>query len=139
MVKKKILFIDDNTAIQDIVKQTFDSLRRNMVLASALTAEEGLDLLNEADCTLPDLILLDLNLPAMSGAEFLEKIKQDKKLQEIPVIVLTATEDENELQKLLDIGALKCYSKPYDFYSFTSLVENIIEEQILTPQHKVFA
>lgn len=78
-----------------------------------------------ADKPRPDLIFLDLNLPLMDGREVLKKIKGDPDLTEIPVVVLTTSEDEGDILKAYQLHA-SCYiSKPVDFFKFTEIVKQI--------------
>ena len=73
----------------------------------------------------PDLILLDLNLPGMSGKEFLVKLKNDPRFRRIPVLVLTTSKLESDVVDAYDLGA-SCYiTKPVDFFHFQDVVEAI--------------
>ena len=73
----------------------------------------------------PDLILLDLNLPLMDGREVLEKIRKDPDLTEIPVVILTTSEDEGDIIKAYQLHA-NCYiTKPVDFLRFTEIIKKI--------------
>ena len=71
-------------------------------MISALDGEIGLKL---AKAKKPDLILLDLILPKLSGFEVLKKIKEDKKIKDIPVIVLTNLENMEDIEKAIELGA----------------------------------
>ena len=78
-----------------------------------------------ADEQRPDLILLDLNLPRMDGREVLKEIKEDPKLTDIPVVILTTSEDEEDILKAYQLHA-NCYiSKPVDFLQFTEIIKQI--------------
>ena len=66
----------------------------------------------------PVLILLDLNLPDMSGVDILAKLKGDEKLRRSPVIVLTTTDDQREIQRCYDLGANVYITKPVDYENF---------------------
>jgi CheY-like chemotaxis protein len=73
----------------------------------------------------PDLILLDLNLPGKSGFEVLREIKADPDLKRIPVVVLTASEAEEDIVKSYDLHA-NCYiAKPVTLESFLQIVRSI--------------
>jgi len=75
----------------------------------------------------PDMILLDLNLPRKDGREVLATIKADKRLQSIPVIVLTSSQAEEDILRAYDLSA-NCYiSKPVDFGQFIKIVRTIEE------------
>ncbi len=73
----------------------------------------------------PMLILLDLNLPDMSGVDILAKIKGDEKLRRSPVIVLTTTDDQREIQRCYDLGANVYITKPVDYESFSNAIRQL--------------
>lgn len=75
----------------------------------------------------PALILLDLNLPMMGGHEVLEEIRNDADLTDIPVIILTTSEDEEDIRKAYRLHA-NCYiTKNIDFFKFTEIIRQIEE------------
>jgi CheY-like chemotaxis protein len=71
------------------------------------------------------LILLDLNLPDMSGLDILEKIKTNEHTRRLPVVVLTTTDDEREIQKCYDLGANVYITKPVDYDGFATAIRNL--------------
>lgn len=79
------------------------------------------------DVARPDLILLDLNLPRMSGHEVLAEVKADPVLRRIPVVVLTTSKAQEDIAKSYDLHASVHVSKPVDFDEFTEVVRQIDE------------
>lgn len=73
----------------------------------------------------PLLILLDLNLPDMSGVDILAKLKADEKLRRSPVIVLTTTDDQREIQRCYDLGANVYITKPVDYENFANAIRQL--------------
>lgn len=73
----------------------------------------------------PELILLDLNLPGTDGREVLEEIKKDPKLKAIPVIVLTTSSDEMDVEKCYQEGANSYIQKPVDLKGFFEAIERL--------------
>ena len=71
------------------------------------------------------LVLLDLNLPDMSGLDILEKIKSNEYTKRLPVVVLTTTDDEREIQKCYDLGANVYITKPVDYEGFATAIRNL--------------
>jgi CheY-like chemotaxis protein len=71
------------------------------------------------------LVLLDLNLPDMSGVDILQKIKSMPETSRLPVIVLTTTDDEREIQKCYDFGANVYITKPVDYDGFASAIRQL--------------
>lgn len=73
----------------------------------------------------PLLILLDLNLPGVSGTQILEQLKAHKNTQHIPVIVLTTTDDSNEINRCYLLGCNVYITKPVDFEKFSSAIQKL--------------
>ncbi|CDN94718.1 MULTISPECIES: response regulator [Agrobacterium tumefaciens complex] len=71
------------------------------------------------------LVLLDLNLPDMSGIRILEQIKSNEHTRRLPVVVLTTTDDETEIQKCYDLGANVYITKPVDYEGFANAIKNL--------------
>ncbi|MFK3779773.1 response regulator [Agrobacterium tumefaciens] len=71
------------------------------------------------------LVLLDLNLPDMSGINILEQIKSNDYTRRLPVVVLTTTDDETEIQKCYDLGANVYITKPVDYEGFATAIKNL--------------
>ena len=115
---KKILFIEDESALQ----KTFGEIlkQEGYEMISALDGETGLRL---AKSEKPDLILLDLILPKMHGFDVLKKIKEDKEIKHIPIIVLTNLEDIKDVDRAIGLGATTYLVKAK--YSLEEIVEKI--------------
>ena len=84
-----------------------------------------------AQCVLPNLVLLDVNLPDMLGWELLEQMRRDPNMRPIPVIVLTGTVRETDVKRAQELGAARCIPKPFDADEFSVLakeIESVIRE-----------
>jgi len=73
----------------------------------------------------PTLVLLDLNLPDMSGITILEYMKNDPALKMVPVIVLTTTDDEREIERCYELGANVYITKPVDYQQFAMAISRL--------------
>jgi CheY-like chemotaxis protein len=73
----------------------------------------------------PAMVLLDLNLPDMSGTSILEKIKSDERLRRTPVVVLTTTDDKTEIQRCYDLGCNVYITKPVNYDSFADAIRQL--------------
>ena len=73
----------------------------------------------------PALVLLDLNLPDMSGTDILERIKTDEHLKMTPVVVLTTTDDKVEIQRCYDLGCNVYITKPVNYESFADAIRQL--------------
>lgn len=97
---KTILLIEDEGALQKTLGDVLS--QEGYEVLAALDGEVGTRLAKEKT---PDLILLDLVLPKMMGVEVLEHLRGDEKTKDIPVIVLTNSEDIQDIQRVMDLGA----------------------------------
>ena len=71
------------------------------------------------------LILLDLNLPDMSGTDILDQIKSNPHTRRLPVVILTTTDDEREIQRCYDLGANVYITKPVDYDNFANAIRQL--------------
>ncbi|MCB9471038.1 MAG: response regulator [Candidatus Obscuribacterales bacterium] len=112
----KILMVEDNRADVVLAQHVIDRIRvaHDMhVVQDGQTALEYLSECLESDCrNLPDLIILDLNLPRANGVEVLRKIRSDDSLKGLNVAVLTTTDSADELSELKNLDVLCCLTKP---------------------------
>ena len=88
-------------------------------------AIEALARLKENGSTIPDLILLDINLPDISGIDLLTKLKRDNKLSRIPVVMLTGSNVDDDIQKSYDLGASTYLVKPISKDALMLVIENV--------------
>jgi CheY-like chemotaxis protein len=131
----EILLVEDNPGD---VRLTVEALKQGKVHNNLTVAADGVEALtflrrqrNHAHAPRPDLILLDLNLPKKDGREVLAEIKGDKNLRQIPVVVLTTSQAEEDIVKAYGLNA-NCYiTKPVGLDQFISVV-NSIEDFWLT-------
>lgn len=111
-----VLLVDDDLDIRDAVADIL--LERGYSVATAANGAEALDLLGRV---LPRVILLDLNMPVMSGAEFREAQRCDSALSRIPTVVLTASPQNDP--RLAEIGANGFIGKPFSLTQLLAVVE----------------
>ena len=71
------------------------------------------------------LILLDLNLPDMTGVDILEKVKSNEHIKCVPVVVLTTTDDQREIQRCYDLGANVYITKPVNYDGFANAIRQL--------------
>jgi len=122
----KILTVDDSTTIRKIVKRALDSF--NCEILEAQNGVEGLAMANKEK---PDMILLDITMPVMTGVEMLERLKAQQELKEIPVIMLTAESGKESVTKAVRMGIKDYIVKPF---KGPELVERIQKHIRLTPK-----
>jgi CheY-like chemotaxis protein len=122
-----ILMVEDDDGHARLIEK---NIRRAGVMNEILHARDGtsaLEYLADANRTKDRgfLVLLDLNLPDMSGTAILEHMKSTDGLRRFPVIVLTTTDDEREIQRCYDLGANVYITKPVDYEAFTSGIRQL--------------
>jgi len=122
-VLPKVLVVDDEESIRKLV-------RVNLIARGfqVLTAADGEDALKLANLECPDLILLDIMMPGMSGWDVLTTLKADQKLRGIPVIVMTASVDKWEEDRARSMGAVDYLSKPFSTGELMRQVRLVIGE-----------
>ena len=110
----RVMLVEDNPEdvafTQRLLK--FNKLDKDMLLATS--GREALRILTKLvkEGEILDLILLDINLPDISGIELLTKIKKDRRLSSIPVVILTGSNEDEDIQKCYDLGAGSYLVKP---------------------------
>jgi two-component system response regulator len=77
------------------------------------------------DAQLPKLILLDLNLPKVSGIEIIKKLKENESTKTLPVIVMTVSQNDEDYKKCIELGANSYIIKPFNSNKFTNIVRDI--------------
>ena len=93
--------------------------------ASALDHLLGKDRTGTGSAESSLLVLLDLNLPDMSGIDILAAIKANENTRHIPVVVLTTTDDQNEIEKCYELGANVYVTKPVDYEGFANAIRQL--------------
>jgi len=125
----RILIIDDSPSDAELAVQAFKQSRLSNEITVVTDGREALSYLRKkgkyADAIRPDLILLDLNLPKLDGYSVLKEIKQDEELKAIPVVILTTSEDEKDVQIAYELQASAFITKPVDFLKFVSVAKDI--------------
>ena len=117
----KILIFDDEKSIREMIK--FSLEMKGMECFEASSAKNAI---SEIYANRPDLIILDWMMPDVSGIEFLRRIKRDPKVNDIPVILLTAKVDENNVVTGLDAGAEDYIKKPFSTKELIARINSIL-------------
>jgi two-component system, OmpR family, phosphate regulon response regulator PhoB len=123
MEKRKILVIDDDRTMLEIV--TFDLGEAGFEIACANRGREGLKMAQDSP---PDAILLDRNMPDMTGIEVLEALKKDPRTASIPVLMLTGDSKSKDVSQSLEMGARDYVVKPFDPNGLLLRVRNALRK-----------
>lgn len=126
-----ILLVEDNPGDVRLTQEAFKEGNLPVNLSVVMDGVEAIRFLKKmgeyADRPTPDLVLLDLNLPKRDGREVLEEIKMDPSLRRMPVVILTTSNAEQDIQKSYNLY-VNCYiNKPVDFDKFFDIIQKIEE------------
>jgi response regulator RpfG family c-di-GMP phosphodiesterase len=121
----KILLIEDDMIEVMKLNRSISSLKLNHEIIEANNGEEALKLLSKKD-NLPDIILLDLNMPKINGIEFLSILKNDDTLKYIPTIILTTSNNQKDLIACYEIGIAGYILKPLKYEEYVSKIEKLL-------------
>jgi len=125
----EILMVEDNPHDVRLTVEAFKDAKVSNNLSVVHDGEEALLFLRRQggyqSAPRPDLILLDLNLPKISGREVLEEIKRDPALKRIPVVVLTTSENEKDILRAYELHVNAYITKPVDLDQFMKIVEAV--------------
>jgi len=125
----EILLVEDNPGDVVLTKEAFADAKIHNNINVAPDGEEALKYLRRedefADATVPDIILLDINLPKKDGREVLAEIKVDEVLRRIPVVVLTSSKAEQDVVDVYDLHANSYLVKPVNLEKFIDVVSAI--------------
>jgi two-component system, chemotaxis family, response regulator Rcp1 len=123
-----ILLIEDSPSDVRLIRE---ALKENSMSVEMTVAQDGVEAMNHlakaerGAISVPDLVLLDLNLPRKNGREVLAEIKNSPALRRIPVVVLTSSRSEDDIQQAYDLNA-NCYiTKPSDLADYMNVVRAI--------------
>jgi two-component system response regulator len=127
-----ILLVEDDLGDQKLIKISLRNEKIANDLYTVQSGEEGMDFLYHrgkySDGTpQPDLILLDLNMPGMGGKEFLRRIKENEKLKQIPVVILTTSEAEKDIIDSYKLQASGYVHKPVTLEEFKEAMKKLKE------------
>jgi len=122
---KPILLIEDDDVDVMTVKRAIRDLKVTNQLVSIGDGEKAIEYLRTESTTKPCIILLDLNMPKMDGAEFLEIVKADKALKKIPIVILTTSNSDRDVIESFERGAAGYMVKSVDYEKFVETIRAI--------------
>ena len=125
----EVLLVEDDPGDVMMTREAFQDYKLHNQLHVVSDGAEAMAFLRQegeyAGRPRPDLVLLDLNLPRMDGRQVLEAIKSDPELASIPVVVLTTSENEDDVLRSYSLHANAYVTKPVDFARFIEVVRQI--------------
>jgi two-component system response regulator len=122
-----ILIVEDSPDDFEATKRAFTRANLRNKIQRAESGEEALSYLRNENNARPGIILLDLNMPGLDGRKTLEIIKQTNHLQSIPVVILTTSNDERDVEACYRLGANTYIQKPVDFDGLIAAIRRLKE------------
>ena len=117
------MVVDDSRIMRNIVKRTFEQLKRPVQFLEAADGKEALHVLINNPV---DLIFLDWNIPNLSGIDFLKKVRSVDKYRNIPIVMVTSESSKLNVVEAIKAGATAYITKPFSEKTFFDKVSNII-------------
>lgn len=122
---RPILLVEDDQVDAMTVRRALKELHVANRLEHVENGEEALAYLRDAGKERPCIVLLDLNMPIMSGSEFLQIVKRDATMRRIPVVVLTTSEEQKDKLESFNLGVAGYMKKPVDYRQFVEMIRSI--------------
>jgi two-component system response regulator len=125
MNRSLIALVEDNA---DDEALTMRALKKHGIANDIVVLRDGVEALAfllAPDQPLPQLVLLDLNLPRISGLEVLERLRSEERTKLLPVVILTSSNEERDLNSGYRLGANSYVRKPVDFVQFSEVVHQL--------------
>ena len=132
MKKKVVLLVEDNPDDEMLALRAF---RKNGIMNEVIVARDGAEALDYILATgqyvgrpyrkMPELILLDLNLPKVDGLEVLSRLQADERTRHLPVVVLSSSDEERDIMESYKRGANSYIRKPVDFREFSKAMHHL--------------
>ena len=126
MTKLNILLVEDNPGDVRLTQEAFREAKFANDVSAVPDGLAALDYVyqrdNYGDTARPDLVLLDINLPKISGHDVLKVVKDDDNLKQIPVIMLSSSTADSDIERSFDLNANGYIPKPYDIDGFKTVV-----------------
>jgi len=129
-VRPLVMVVDDSITMRKVTGRV---LERHEYEVS--TAKDGVDALEKLHERVPDLMLLDIEMPRMDGYELATLMKADPRLRDVPIIMITSRTGDKHRQRALDIGVDRYLGKPYQEADLLAQIGEVLEQCALEPNH----
>lgn len=125
-MSKSILLVEDDADDRMLFTDALNELDSNVQLKTASHCDDGIDSLIKPQDELPDLVVMDINMPGKNGLECLEDIRKHTRLKKLPVVILSTDTDEDVIRDAYRRGANFYISKPNSFQALKREVQKLI-------------
>ncbi len=121
MMTRKLLIAEDDSASRELLRETLESQGYQVV-----AAEDGQQALDKIEAEIPDLVLLDIQMPKLDGLAVVRRLRQNPRLSSLPVIAVTAYAMRGDREKALDAGFDTYLTKPIDVVATRRPVKQLL-------------
>lgn len=122
----RVLLVDDGAADRELAREVFDHHGDQVIIDTCASGERALTFLQQPDTTLPDVILLDLNMPGLSGFDVLEALKGHVKLSVLPVVILSSSSHPRDVEHAYSLHASSFMTKQLNFGRFIQQIDAFV-------------
>lgn len=126
MQNRIFLLADDDRDDTEMFSEALAAIDETIVCHCVSDGRQALDTLDEL-VQLPDLIFLDVNMPVMNGWQCLKALKEDDRYYQVPVIIISTSSHERDIEIASELGALCYFTKPHYFTELTGVLQVIVE------------
>ncbi|MBA1148358.1 Hpt domain-containing protein [Ectothiorhodospiraceae bacterium WFHF3C12] len=119
-----VMVVDDSITMRKVATRLLE--RNNM---NVVTAKDGVDAVSTLQESLPDVMLLDIEMPRMDGYELATHMRNDSRLKDVPIIMITSRTGEKHRQRALEIGVNRYLGKPYQEGELLETIRDLMEER----------
>ncbi|THF84406.1 response regulator [Deinococcus sp. KSM4-11] len=122
----RVLLVDDAPTDRELTREAFTGHKRAVIIDTCANGERALSFLHAPDTTLPDVILLDLNMPGLTGFDVLAQLKDHPRLRAIPVVILSSSSDTGDIDRAYSLHASSYLIKDVDFQRFIEQIDAFV-------------
>ncbi|GHF61407.1 CheY-like chemotaxis protein [Deinococcus metalli] len=122
----RVLLVDDTSTDRELTREALAGHEQAVILDTCASGERALSFLRAPDTTLPDVILLDLNMPGLTSLEVLAQLKDDPSLQILPVVILSSSGDTRDIERAYSLHASSYLIKTPQFQRFVRQIDAFV-------------
>jgi chemosensory pili system protein ChpA (sensor histidine kinase/response regulator) len=127
-VRPLAMVVDDSITVRRVMERF---LQRNGM--RVVTAKDGLDAISALSENKPDIILLDIEMPRMDGYEFATHVRNDERVSDVPIIMITSRVGDKHRARAIEIGVNDYLGKPYQDSQLLDAIQRLLEERGISP------
>ena len=128
---RTVMIVDDSVTVRKVTTRLME--RQGFKVATAKDGVDAMSQLQETDI-MPDVVLLDIEMPRMDGFEVLRSVRRDEKLKDLPIIMITSRTGEKHKQQAMELGVNQYLGKPFQEANLLATIEEVIERAKAKPE-----